>query len=119
MMAANLDPLAVAGRGFMVVIQDTRGRFASEREWEPWTYEEADGYDTVRWAAALPGPNGSVAGRGHGLPPARRPKPDPRWHRNLNTGEPEDSATTARVARQQVFHDPARPSRIVLPVVPA
>ena len=42
----------------------------------------------------------------------------PHWDRNLNTGEPEESATTARVARQQVFHDPARPSRIILPVVP-
>ncbi|WP_329280316.1 CocE/NonD family hydrolase [Streptomyces sp. NBC_01451] len=55
-----LDPLAAARRGFMVVVQDTRGRFASEGEWEPWTYEESDGYDTVRWAAALPGSNGSV-----------------------------------------------------------
>ncbi|WP_327730945.1 CocE/NonD family hydrolase [Streptomyces sp. NBC_00487] len=44
----------------MVVVQDTRGRFASEGEWEPLTYEESDGYDTVRWAAALPGANGSV-----------------------------------------------------------
>lgn len=43
----------------------------------------------------------------------------PRWDRNLNTGEPEENATTARTARQQLFHDPARPSRIVLPVVPA
>ncbi|MGW7202630.1 CocE/NonD family hydrolase [Streptomyces sp. NPDC054837] len=43
----------------------------------------------------------------------------PRWDRNLNTSEPEQSATTARTARQQLFHDPARPSRIVLPVVPA
>lgn len=42
----------------------------------------------------------------------------PRWDRNLNIGEPEDSATTARVARQQIFHDPARPSRIILTVVP-
>ncbi|MDX3568737.1 CocE/NonD family hydrolase C-terminal non-catalytic domain-containing protein [Streptomyces sp. ID05-47C] len=42
----------------------------------------------------------------------------PRWDRNLNTGEPEESATTARVAHQQIFHDPARPSRIILPVVP-
>ncbi len=57
---AVLDPLAAARRGFMVVIQDTRGRFASEGEWEPWTHEEGDGYDTVRWAAALPGANGSV-----------------------------------------------------------
>lgn len=55
-----LDPLGMAKRGFMVVVQDTRGRFASGGEWEPWTHEEADGYDTVRWAAALPGANGSV-----------------------------------------------------------
>ena len=55
-----LDPLSAARRGFMVVVQDTRGRFASEGEWEPWTYEESDGYDTVRWAAALPGASGSV-----------------------------------------------------------
>jgi uncharacterized protein len=55
-----LDPLGMAKRGFMVVVQDTRGRFASEGEWEPWTHEESDGYDTVRWAAALPGANGSV-----------------------------------------------------------
>ncbi|MFD3613644.1 CocE/NonD family hydrolase [Streptomyces sp. NPDC058676] len=60
MMAVVLDPLAAARRGFLVVVQDTRGRFASEGEWEPWTYEESDGYDTVRWAAALPGSNGSV-----------------------------------------------------------
>src|SRR6266567_4118691 len=60
LLAAMLDPLAAAKRGFMVVLQDTRGRFASDGEWEPWTYEESDGYDTVRWAAALPGSNGAV-----------------------------------------------------------
>ncbi|OUD05022.1 CocE/NonD family hydrolase [Streptomyces swartbergensis] len=60
LMGVVLDPLAAARRGFIVVIQDTRGRFASDGEWEPWTYEESDGYDTVRWAAALPGSNGSV-----------------------------------------------------------
>ncbi|MEU2509481.1 CocE/NonD family hydrolase [Streptomyces sp. NPDC007863] len=36
------------------VIQDTRGRFASEGEREPRTYEQPDGCDSVRWAAALP-----------------------------------------------------------------
>ncbi len=60
MMGVVLDPLAAARHGFMVVLQDTRGRFASEGEWEPFTHEESDGYDTVRWAAALPGSNGSV-----------------------------------------------------------
>ncbi|WP_409469198.1 CocE/NonD family hydrolase [Streptomyces sp. HC307] len=54
-MAMMLDPSAAARRGFMVVIQDTCGRFASEGEWGPFTYEESDGYDTVRWAAALSG----------------------------------------------------------------
>ncbi|MEU6349086.1 CocE/NonD family hydrolase [Streptomyces sp. NPDC047072] len=60
MMTAVLDPSAAVRRGFMVVVQDTRGRFASEGEWDPLTYEERDGHDTVRWAAALPGSNGAV-----------------------------------------------------------
>src|SRR5690349_10517587 len=33
---AMLDPVGAARRGFVVVVQDTRGRFASEGEWEPW-----------------------------------------------------------------------------------
>ena len=57
---AMLDPAGIARRGFIVVIQDTRGRFASDGEWEPWTFETDDGHDTVRWAAALPASNGSV-----------------------------------------------------------
>ncbi|MEV4038625.1 CocE/NonD family hydrolase [Streptomyces umbrinus] len=41
----------------------------------------------------------------------------PRSNRNVNrrTGA---GATSARAARQQVFHDPVRPSRMVLSVVP-
>jgi putative CocE/NonD family hydrolase len=55
-----LDPLQAAHRGFMVVVQDTRGRFASEGEWMPLRYEREDGYDTVEWAAKLPGSSGRV-----------------------------------------------------------
>jgi hypothetical protein len=44
----------------MVIIQDTRGRFASGGEWRPFRYELEDGYDTVQWAAELPGSNGRV-----------------------------------------------------------
>lgn len=58
--AALIDPLAACRRGFMVVAQDTRGRFASDGEWLPMRFEQEDGYDTVRWAAALPGSNGAV-----------------------------------------------------------
>jgi predicted acyl esterase len=40
----------------------------------------------------------------------------PRYNRDPGTGEPRAEATTLRAADQQVFHDPARPSAIVLPV---
>ena len=51
-----LDPVRAARTGFMVVIQDTRGRFASDGVWDPFRYEQADGYDSVEWAARSPGP---------------------------------------------------------------
>lgn len=49
-----------AARGFLVVIQDVRGRYTSEGEWTPFLHESADGYDTIEWAAALPHSNGKV-----------------------------------------------------------
>jgi putative CocE/NonD family hydrolase len=55
-----IEPLAAARAGFMVVVQDTRGRFASEGEWSPLRFEREDGYDSVEWAARLPGSNGRV-----------------------------------------------------------
>ena len=55
-----LDPVQAARRGFMVVIQDCRGRFASDGEWIPFRFEAQDGYDSVEWAASLPGSSGRV-----------------------------------------------------------
>jgi putative CocE/NonD family hydrolase len=55
-----LDPMKAAREGFMVVIQDTRGRLASDGEWQPLRFEREDGYDSVEWAARLPGSNGKV-----------------------------------------------------------
>jgi hypothetical protein len=49
-----------AGRGFIVVVQDVRGRYNSEGEWYTFKNEINDGYDTVEWAAALPNSNGKV-----------------------------------------------------------
>src|SRR2546425_11140940 len=41
-------------RGYVVIMQDTRGRFASEgEEYYPLIWEGQDGYDAVEWAAAL------------------------------------------------------------------
>lgn len=57
---SGFDPVAVARSGFMVVIQDTRGRFASEGQWAPLSDDALDGFDSVEWAAGLPGSNGRV-----------------------------------------------------------
>lgn len=55
-----LDAVRLAQAGYIVVLQDCRGRFKSGGEWEPFRYEGPDGYDTVEWAAGLPGSNGNV-----------------------------------------------------------
>lgn len=52
--------IKAAQRGYLVVIQDTRGRYTSEGEWYPFKHEIEDGYDAVEWAAALPHANGKV-----------------------------------------------------------
>jgi putative CocE/NonD family hydrolase len=49
-----------AARGYLVVIQDVRGRYTSEGEWYTFKHESEDGYDTIEWAAALPNSNGKV-----------------------------------------------------------
>ena len=46
--------------GYVMVVQDVRGRYTSEGEWYPFRYESQDGYDTVEWAAALPYADGKV-----------------------------------------------------------
>jgi len=56
----GVSPTEAARRGFLVVIQDVRGRNASEGVWEPLRHEGLDGADTIAWAAELPGSNGRV-----------------------------------------------------------
>src|SRR5215212_5410308 len=58
--ATYFDPIRTAQAGYVVVVQDVRGRYRSEGEFEPFTAEFEDGYDTVEWAAKLPGSDGSV-----------------------------------------------------------
>ena len=54
----------VATRGYIAVLQDVRGRYRSEGEFYPFKHESEDGYDTVEWAAKLPGSNGRVGAFG-------------------------------------------------------
>ncbi len=52
--------LKAAARGYVVIFQDVRGRFASEGEWYTFKHEADDGYDTVEWAGGLPYSSGKV-----------------------------------------------------------
>ena len=50
----------LASHGYIVVLQDTRGRFESGGEFYPFRNESADGFDSVEWAAKLDQSNGKV-----------------------------------------------------------
>ena len=45
---------------YLVVIQDIRGQYASKGTFYEYAHDRDDGYDTVEWAAHLPGSNGKV-----------------------------------------------------------
>jgi putative CocE/NonD family hydrolase len=57
-------------RGYAVVIQDVRGRYASDGEFDAYKNEGRDGYDTIEWAAAQPWSNGIVGTFGLSYPGA-------------------------------------------------
>lgn len=61
----------LASRGYTAVVQDQRGRYASDGEYR-WmfrprreTFDLEDGFDTCAWAAALPWSDGRVGTWGH------------------------------------------------------
>ncbi|MGB3788190.1 MAG: CocE/NonD family hydrolase [Phormidesmis sp.] len=54
-------PRWYAAHGYIVVIQDVRGRGTSEGTFSLFAHEVADGEDAVQWAGQLPGSDGQVA----------------------------------------------------------
>ena len=56
----TLDALRAAGAGYNVLIQDCRGRFASDGAFTCFKDEPRDGYDTIEWAARQPWSDGKV-----------------------------------------------------------
>ncbi len=53
-------PWWFADRGYIVVVQDVRGRGTSEGDYDIFAHEARDGAEAVRWAAALEGSSGVV-----------------------------------------------------------
>ena len=58
--AMTLDAMRAAEAGYNVMVQDCRGRFASDGVFDCFTVEPRDGYDTIEWAARQPWANGKV-----------------------------------------------------------
>ena len=58
-------PSWYTAHGYMVVVQDCRGCGGSGSDWYPFVREAEDGYDTIEWAAQLPGSNGKVGTYGY------------------------------------------------------
>src|SRR5262245_62523000 len=59
--ALLLNPIRAASAGYAVVVQDVRGRFASDGDFYTFRHEPDDGYDTIAWSAAQPWSTGKVA----------------------------------------------------------
>jgi putative CocE/NonD family hydrolase len=49
-----------ARRGYVVAVQNCRGRFGSGGTWEPFVNEAKDGYDAIEWLAGQPWSSGKV-----------------------------------------------------------
>lgn len=57
-------PRYLASHGYVVAVQDARGRYESQGIFKPSTHDVADGYDSVEWLSEQPWSNGRVGGYG-------------------------------------------------------
>jgi len=56
----NLFAERVVEAGYVIVVQDVRGRYASEGDFIPFLFDAQDGVDTIAWAASQPWSSGQV-----------------------------------------------------------
>jgi putative CocE/NonD family hydrolase len=64
----SAEGLYYAARGYVVVANDTRGRYKSEGTWRMMADDPADGYDVVEWIAAQPWSDGKIGTYGTSYP---------------------------------------------------
>lgn len=58
--STGADLYQLVRAGYVVVLQDTRGRFASEGTFRPFETEAQDGADTIEWLARQPWSSGKI-----------------------------------------------------------
>jgi len=59
-LMAAVNPVSAARKGFAVVVQDVRGRGASDGDFHPFINEAEDGADTARWISQQSWCNGKL-----------------------------------------------------------
>lgn len=101
--------------GFVQNISDSiiRGRYRNSRErTELMVPEEVSAFEIVMY------PTSNVFAKGHRIRLDVSSSNFPRFDINPNTGGPLGRDRRFALAEQAVYHDPDRPSHIVLPVIP-
>ncbi len=78
-----------AGRGYVYVTQDVRGRYDSEGEWTPFVNEAQDGYDTQEWAGIQPWSAGKICTTGGSYVGATQWLPAPLHNKHLTCMVPQ------------------------------
>lgn len=63
-VGGSRNALEAIKHGYALVLQNERGRFYSEGDWEILGKPQTDGYDTLTWIAKQPWSNGKVGTRG-------------------------------------------------------
>src|SRR5689334_582663 len=58
--AAAAEARGFAAKGYVVLVQDVRGRYQSEGRWFPIRDDPNDGFDTAQWIGSQPWCNGSI-----------------------------------------------------------
>ena len=99
-------------RGYVVVLQDMRGRYESEG-----TFSKYHDFDAPEFVIN-PYPTANRFKAGHRIRIDISSSNFPRFDLNPNTGEPLGLHRRAVVADNSIHHEAAHPSHVVLPVVP-
>ncbi|MEZ4529944.1 MAG: CocE/NonD family hydrolase [Thermomicrobiales bacterium] len=60
----QMNAVQLAAAGYAVVVQDVRGRFASDGDFYPFVNEGQDGVDSIAWCAEQPWSTGKVGSTG-------------------------------------------------------
>lgn len=97
-VAAIVDAVNLARTGWVVIVQNVRGRYESQGRFNPFLQEEKDGADTVAWCCAQPWSDGRVVMTGASYAGATQwscAKAKPRGLKAIN---PQITATDIRDA---------------------